>query len=149
MDQFVRLGKLFKKARLEKNLRMDDVAKQANISRATLFSIENGLSNCSMKTIFDLCEILGCEIRVDHPKKHLSRQRAARLNTIEDKKINRFIVMCTEQYANANHLDSQVVYTILTEKKIINELKNDYEDLHGMSFMYINDYIHDLIERGK
>ena len=33
----------------------------------------------------------------------------------------------------------------MLEKGVINELKEDYEDLHGMSTLYINDHISFLL----
>ena len=63
------------------------------------------------------------------------------INTILDKKINRFIVMCVEQYASFVNQGSREVYNKLNELGIIDELKDDYEDMHGMSTYSINEYI--------
>ena len=62
----------------------------------------------------------------------------------QNKVVNRFIVMCVEQYALFTKRNSGEVYSILLTMGIIDELLNDYEDLHGMSTMYLNDYIASL-----
>ena len=62
--------------------------------------------------------------------------------------INRFIIMCTEQYAVSVNQPSDVVYRNMNEHGVIDDLTNDYEDLHGMSTVYLNDYIN-LVINGK
>ena len=49
--------------------------------------------------------------------------------------------MCIEQYASSVNQGSGDVYTKLNEAGIIDELKEDYEDMHGMSTYSINEYI--------
>lgn len=63
------------------------------------------------------------------------------MNRTLDKMINRFIIMCVEQYASSVNKGSGEVYQELNESGIINELKNDYEDMHGMSTYSINEHI--------
>ena len=58
-----------------------------------------------------------------------------------DKEINRFIVMCVEQYASSVNQSSGVTYCKLNKTGIIDELIDDYEDMHGMSTYSINEYI--------
>ena len=70
-----------------------------------------------------------------------TRKRATRINSALDKKINRFIVMCVEQYAASINQKSDVTYSRLHKAGIIDELKNDYEDMHGMSTYSLNEYI--------
>ena len=65
-----------------------------------------------------------------------------------DKDINRFVIMRIEQYAATVGKLSNVVYKEMTEHGVIDDLTNDYEDLHGMSTVYLNDYIN-LIINGK
>ena len=55
--------------------------------------------------------------------------------------INRFIVMCVEQYASSVDKGSAFIYNKLSEAGIINELIDDYEDMHGMSTYSLNEYI--------
>ena len=55
--------------------------------------------------------------------------------------INRFIILCIEEYASITNQHSRAIYVKLNEAGIINELKNDYEDMHGMSAYSINEYI--------
>ena len=76
------------------------------------------------------------------------RRRATRTNSALDKKINRFIIMCVEQYASSVNQGSGVIYTKLNEAGIINELKDDYEDMHGMSTYSLNEYIDKRLSGG-
>ena len=59
--------------------------------------------------------------------------------------INRFVIMCVEQYANHISQPSDITYKMMLDSEIIDELIDDYEDLHGMSFTYLNDYIDSLL----
>ena len=67
------------------------------------------------------------------------------MDNITAKKVNRFIVMCVEQYAAFFKLPSETVYKNMKEKGAIEELIFDYEDLHGMSTEYLNQYIQSLL----
>jgi transcriptional regulator with XRE-family HTH domain len=146
MDQMTLLGKQIRNRRLALNLRMDDVAKEAGISRATLSSIENGKCNCSAYSLFNVMRVLGLSVSLNEYRTYRNhRNRASRTNTAMDKRINRFVIMCVEQFAESINKSSDKVYKLLKEKKIIDELINDYEDLHGMSTVYLNDYINALI----
>ena len=58
-----------------------------------------------------------------------------------DMGINRFLVMCIKQYASATKESSKSIYNLLSRKGILQELIDDYEDLHGMSIYSINEYI--------
>ena len=55
--------------------------------------------------------------------------------------------MCIEQYAYRINQDSKTTYQTLDKAGIINELKDDYEDMHSMSTTYINDYIHHRLDK--
>ena len=68
--------------------------------------------------------------------------------TALDLAINRFIVMCVEQYAFSVNKSSSVIYKELKTKGIIDELKDDYEDMHGMSTYSINEYIDKRLNNG-
>ena len=59
----------------------------------------------------------------------------------EEQLINRFLVMCIEVYASSFNLSSKQTYSKLNEAGIIQELIDDYEDMHGMSSYCINEYI--------
>ena len=148
MNDLILLGKAIKEKRLSLNMRMDDVAKKAGISRATLWSIERGVGNCSVSTLFKIMDVLGLSFKIDFNNENSNRDRATRLNTALDKKKNRFVIMCVEQYAKSINERSDATYTTMKEKGVIDELINDYEDLHGMSTAYLNDYIKSLIENG-
>lgn len=147
MEKVKIIGQKIRASRLSKNLRMDDVAKEVGITRTTLSSIENGNGNCSILTIFKILQFLNLDLTITEEKNRIERKRATRINKKEDKKINRFIVMCVEQYAHSVNKDSQSIYNEMTKNGIIEILTNDYEDLHVMSTVYLNDYI-DRILRG-
>ena len=136
------LGKMIKEKRLAQNLRMDDVARKAGISRVTLWSIEKGEGNCSLSSLLRVMDVLGLRMTVENQSSlENERARATRANTVLSKKINRFIIMCVEQYALFSGSRSDSVYKEMERKGILDELESDYEDLHGMSAVYLNDYL--------
>ena len=69
------------------------------------------------------------------------------MNKEESLKVNRFVIMCVEQYALHTNNSSKGAYALLFENGIIKELTDDYEDLHGMSNIWINDYIDGLLKK--
>ena len=140
MDNKLEIGKRIKSKRLQLNLRMDDVAKEVGITRSTLWAIENGNGNYTIDTLLKLLTLLNMSIDIDTQEQG-SRKRATRINSALDKKINRFIVMCIEQYASSTNHSSGNTYTMLDGAGIIDELRDDYEDMHGMSTYSINEYI--------
>ena len=142
MEQLFWLGKMIKEKRLAQNLRMDDVARKADISRVTLWSIEKGEGNCSLSSLLRVMDVLGLRMTVENQSSlENERARATRANTVLSKKINRFIIMCVEQYALFSGSRSDVIYKEMERKGILDELESDYEDLHGMSAVYLNDYL--------
>lgn len=146
MEKLLFLGNAIKEKRLALNIRMDDLARKANITRATLWSIEKGTSNCSIGTVFKLMDVLGLDFNlVNQENDNNARNRATRINTVLDKKINRFVIMCVEQYALSKNKNSSETYKEMLKSGVVKELENDYEDLHGMSTPYLNDYIESLI----
>ncbi len=145
MDNKIEIGKKIKNARLIRNLTMDVCANKAGITRATLWSIESGKGNYSINALLSVLNLLNLSISFISPKEP-ERKRASRLNSLINKKINEFIVYTIEEFAAFVNRDSGSVYRELKEKNVINELENDYEDLHGMSKEYLNDYILKLIE---
>ena len=145
MENKVDIGKKIKNKRLILNLRMDDVAKQVGITRSTLWSIENGKGHYTIDTLLKLLSVLNMSISLDKQEEK-TRIRATRTNTVLDKKINRFIIMCVEQYAASVNKSSGITYNELNEAGIIDELKEDYEDMHGMSTYSINEYINKRLD---
>ena len=143
------ISQVIKDKRLFLNLRMDDLAKKVGTTRATISSIEHGKTNCSMETILKIFDVLDISLNIDSHISTFARERASRLNTVLTKKINRFVIMCVEQYASYINKSSRLVYKRMFKCGIIDELVNDYEDLHGMSTMYLNDHIHSLMENRK
>ena len=140
MESKFEIGEKIKNKRLQLNLRMDDVAKEVGITRSTLWSIENGNGNYTIDTLLKLLNFLNMSIDIDAQEQG-TRRRATRTNSVLDKKINRFIVMCVEQYASSVNQSTNAVYFMLNKAGIINELKDDYEDMHGMSTYSTNEYI--------
>ena len=140
MESKVRIGETLKNKRLELNLRMDDVAKEVGITRSTLWSIENGNGNYSIDTLLRLLSYFNMSIGIDTQKRG-TRKRATRTNSALDKKKNRFIVSCVEQYASSVNQGSRAIYDTLSKAGIIEELEENYEDMHGMSASWINEYI--------
>ena len=143
------LGEMIRSKRLLLNLRMSDVANKAGITRATLSSIENGKGNYSINALLSVLKVLDMELSFNWlpPKENKLRVRASRANTALDKKINRFIIMCVEEYADSIGEGSDVAYSKMKEKGVIDELINNYEDLHGMSAAWLNNYISALVNR--
>lgn len=140
MDDKREIGKKIKNKRLQLNLRGEDVAKAVGISRSTLIAIERGDANYSIDTFLNLMNFLNMHFFIDDQENSV-KKRATRLNKIIDKKINRFIIMCVEQYASSINESSKNTYLKLSDAGIIDELKEDYEDMHGMSVYSINEYI--------
>ena len=142
MEDLFRIGKTIRDRRLELNLRMDDVAKRANTTRATLWAIEKGTANCSVKTLLQVMAVLDLKMTINGPDQIVaSRNRASRINTVLSKKKNRFLVMCIMQYASSIGLSNAEVYEKMQRAGLLDEIEDDYEDLHGMSTMYLNGYI--------
>lgn len=146
MENIINTGTIIKRRRLSLNMRMEDVSKKANITRATLWSIEKGTGNYSFSSLLRVLDILGLSISIENVSEKSKRNRASRKNTLEDKKVNRFVVMCIEQYALSKNENSSSVYQKMKHAGIIDELIEDYEDLHGMSTTYINELIDSLLE---
>ena len=140
------IGKTIKEKRLSLNMRMDDLARKAGITRQTLGSIENGLDNYSFSSLLNVLNALNMSIDINtNETRKVSRHRATRMNTKLDKKINRFLIMTIEQYAESINSPSNEVYMRMKNKNLINLIKDDYDDLHGMSTVYLNDYIGALL----
>lgn len=134
------IGEKIKRRRLQLNLRMDDLAKEVGITRSTLWSVENGKGNYSINTLIKLLSFLGLSFEVETFETDSDRRRASRSSSL-DNEINRFIVMCVEQYASFVNKSSRETYDLLEKEGIIKELTDDYEDMHGMSVYSINEYI--------
>lgn len=64
-----------------------------------------------------------------------------------DKEINRFLTMCIKKYASTIKESSKSTYNHLNEKGILQELIDDYEDLHGMSTYSIIEHISKSVGR--
>lgn len=142
------LGKIIRKKRLSLNFTMDYVSYNLGISRITLSSIEKGTSNCGIETLFKLLSFLNLNLSIDTSSILTPRRkRAKKINSILNKKINRFSILLIEQYASYSGLSGKKVYAQLSKKGILEEIERDYEDLHGMSTAYLNDYLDKMLGR--
>jgi hypothetical protein len=57
-----------------------------------------------------------------------------------------FITFCLELYAEHKNMNSPEVYQLFNKTGIMELLKTDYEDLHGMSFEYLNQVFDSYLE---
>lgn len=150
MENLENIGKIIKSKRLSMNMRMNDVASKAHITRATLGSIEKGNGGFSARSLFAVLDILGLSFEISNV--HLnnnSRKRATRVNSCKNKIVNSFIIMCVERYALFKNISSKEAYMMMKEKELIKELTDDYEYFHVMSTEYINDYVDAVLRRNK
>lgn len=149
MDNKANIGNKIKEARLTKNLSMEEVCLKNGISRSTLWSIESGKGNYSIDVLLKLMNYLNLSFEIKGEEGFNKRKRASRINTATSKRINRFIIMCVEQYAHYINKGSKETYNLLLKNEIIKELIDDYEDMHGLSNYEINDYISYRIKRPR
>ena len=59
------IGKQLEKRRKEINLRQEDLAEMSCVTVRTIYNIEEGKGNPSLKTMSKLCEILGLEMSIN------------------------------------------------------------------------------------
>lgn len=140
MDELEGLAKQIKNKRLKANISMEEIAKQADITRVTLSEIEKGNPKCAIGSYFKVMSILGIDFGIQKVSKDSLRERASRRIFLKDKKINSFIVLCIESYASYLNKTTDVVFEKMQKAGLIDLLYDDYEDLHGTSNEYINDY---------
>ena len=96
--------------------------------------------------LIGVCPI--CKIGVANPKTAvIGYDKSVYHLSCWEKVVNRFVIMCVEQYAAYKEKPSSEIYKLMKEKDIIPELSNDYEDLHGMSTIWLNDYIDKLLDK--
>lgn len=147
METLFSIGRKIKETRLEKNITMDFVAQQIGISRATLSNIEKGKGNYSVDTLINLLSFLNIPIKLGDKNSSYKRNRATRTNLKQDKKINRFVILCIEMYSKYKNRSSFDIYKILKSHNVLDMLSDDYEDLHGMSTEWLNEYIDSFVEK--
>ena len=140
MDELEKLANQIRNKRLELNISMEVVARKANITRATYSEIEKGNPKCSIGSYFKVLELLRIDFSTNETKTKNSRERASRRVLAQEKKINSFVVLCIESYAAYLNKTTDAIFKKLQEAGLIDTLYNDYEDMHGMSSEYINDY---------
>ena len=117
MENKVEIGHKIKEQRLALNLTMDEVSQKVGITRSTLWSVENGNGNYSIDTLLKLLDFLDMSLSFDVSKTKPNRIRASRINTALDKKVNRFLIMCVEQYASSMNKSSRDVYNCMSKKR--------------------------------
>ncbi len=59
------IGKQLEKRRKDINLRQEDLAEMSGVTVRTIYNIEEGKGNPSLKTLSKLCEILGLEMSIN------------------------------------------------------------------------------------
>ena len=142
------IGSIVKNKRLNMNISMEELANKVGISRATLWAIEKGEKNYSFSSLLNVMNELDLLVAVNNNVEPAKKARASRYATAREKRINRFVIMCIEQYASHINKNSKESYVLLENNNILSELENDYEDLHGMSTEWLNDYLDKRIENG-
>ena len=55
--------------------------------------------------------------------------------------MNQFVVLCVENYSYQKQISPGETYSLLKTSGVLDLLYNDYEDLHGMSSEYLNQFI--------
>ncbi|MDR1971600.1 MAG: DUF3791 domain-containing protein [Treponema sp.] len=60
-----------------------------------------------------------------------------------------FITFCLELYAEHKKASGPEIYQLFTKTGLLELLKTDYEDLHGMSFEYLNQFFDKYLEGEK
>lgn len=142
MENIVLIGNTIKSKRLDLNLTTEQLANMSGISRSTLFAIESGKGNYTISALSRVLEQLSLKLELNGFEPAINnKERASRINSKLDKRINRFIIMCIEQYCASVKKSSAEVYPSMVNKGVIKELTNDYEFLHGMSTIWLNDFI--------
>ena len=56
-----------------------------------------------------------------------------------------FISFCIEHYAQHTHKSSDEVYELFKTEKVLDLLRDDYDDLHGMSMEYMMQMIDEYL----
>lgn len=146
MAKALQFGEVIRAVRLGKNMTMQELAQEVGITRATLSAIENGSGKCTLDTILALANYLGLKLKLDGFEEYPKRERATRKNTKLENHINRFVVRCVEQYAYSTKQPNYEVFKVFENNGIIQLLIDDYDELHGYSHVYINDWISDVLK---
>jgi hypothetical protein len=60
-----------------------------------------------------------------------------------------FITFCLEHYADHKKTISPEIYKQFQKEGLLELLKTDYEDLHEMSFGYLNQFFDEYLEGKK
>lgn len=150
MKEKTYIGNRIRNKRISLDMTAEEVALKSHVSRATLSAMENGRGNVSLDALLRVLKTLDISLSFDEAYRSTSkRERVKRRFGQKQKRINRFIVMCVEQYAKFSNLDSASAYRALEKAGILDELEKDYEDLHGMSTQYLNEYFSASIVGGK
>ncbi|MDR2429062.1 MAG: DUF3791 domain-containing protein [Candidatus Margulisbacteria bacterium] len=57
-----------------------------------------------------------------------------------------FLTFCIELYAEHKNMGSPEVYVLFVKSGLLDLLKSDYADLHGMSFEYLMQFFDNYLE---
>lgn len=142
------IGKLLKNKRLQLDLRMEQVVKDLGVTRTTLWSIENGNGNYTIDTLLKLMDYYKMSIDID-PQQEGDKKRASKVTKTTRDTINRFVIMCIEQFAAATGKTSSEIYNRLYEAKVLNLLRDDYEKICNFPSKSLNELINSKIFIGK
>ena len=59
------LGQIIKERRHALKLKQRDLADLADVNINTIVNIERGKGNAKMQTVFDICNVLGLEVKIN------------------------------------------------------------------------------------
>ena len=135
IEQF---GRAIRNKRVSESVSAESLAASVGISRATLSAVENGNGNVSIKTYLKTAEALDLEVGLVFGNvSNAERKRSPKRLTKDKTKKNQFEVFCIEKYARHINQDSGNVYVMFKNEKLLDLVRNDYEDLHGMGTEYL------------
>lgn len=144
------IGNTIKTTRVSEGISAEGLSNAVNISRATLWSIENGKGNTSINTYLDIAAKLGLKIDIGLHKTNVSEEkRAPKRITKEKVKKSQFEVFCIEKYATHIGLTGSSIYSLFVKQGLLDLLRKDYEDLHGMGTEYLMDFFDSYLEGTK
>lgn len=150
MEKYYEFGDKIKNRRLALNLTSSYVAKKAGITRATLSAIENGSTKCTLNNLINILKVLNLDLFIKSESNiKTKRKRATRRVTKRMKDINEFIVFSVEKYASKVNKPSDIIYKEMEKHGLIQYLEDYYDDMHGMSYQYINEEIDDVLKNNR
>lgn len=140
-------GNVIREKRLADNISTIALSNSVKISRATLSAVENGNGNVSFDTYLNLAEALCINVRFECTQLNSpNRARSPKRITKEKTKRNQFEIFCIENYASHVGVSSSIVYSLFKNEGLLNLLRTDFEDLHGMGTEYLMQFFDSYLE---